>query len=439
MKRKNNYLGLIFGFVFIDLLGYSLFLPLLPYYAEGLGATATLTGILIASNALAQFVAAPVVGRLSDRWGRRPMLIFSIANTLVSFLILGLAAPLGEILAGATGLTIGAGTLAVLFASRTLDGLAGGNVSLARAYITDVTEEKNRAKGLGMIGAAFGLGFIIGPAIGGTLSNWELATEAFAAVGLSRYAVPAFVAVVLSALNLIGVILLLPESLTPERRAEIEENPRRAFSAHALIDALQRPRFGPLLQTRFFYNLAFTLFTANFALYTLNRLGLSDQSTSYILTYVGMLSVLVQGFAIGKMTERFEEEHLILAGSGLMTVALLAWAFVPNVPLLLLVLAPLALAGGTLNTVSNSAITKSVYQEEVGGAMGLSSSLDSITRVVAPVVGGFLLGNLGSWALGVAGSIIMIWVTTYVWRRLVENPEPPLPDRKADEAAREPA
>jgi DHA1 family tetracycline resistance protein-like MFS transporter len=435
MKRKNNYLGLIFGFVFIDLLGYSLFLPLLPFYAEGLGATATLTGVLIASNALAQFVAAPVVGRLSDRWGRRPMLIFSIANTLISFLILMLAAPLGEMLAGATGLTAASATLVILFVSRVLDGLAGGNISLARAYITDVTDEKSRARGLGMIGAAFGLGFIIGPAIGGTLSNWDAATAAFATVGLSRYAVPAFVAVLLSSLNLIGVILLLPESLTAERRAEMRENPRRAFTARALIKAMQRPRFGPLLHTRFFYNLAFTIFTSNFALYTLNRLGLSDQSTSYILTYVGLLSVLVQGFAIGRLAERFEEQHLIFAGSGLMAVALLAWAFVPNVPLLLLVLAPLALAGGTLNTVSNSAVTKSVYPEEVGGAMGLSASLDSLTRVIAPIIGGFLLGNLGAWALGVAGAAIMVWVTIYVWRRLVVNPDPPLSDRTADGVA----
>ncbi|MBN1178417.1 MAG: MFS transporter, partial [Anaerolineae bacterium] len=434
MTRKNNHLGLIFGFVFLDLLGYSLFLPLLPYYAETLGATPVLTGILVASNALAQFFASPIVGRLSDRLGRRPLLIFSIVGTLVSFLILGLAAPLGSLLAGATGLTLGTATLAMLFASRVLDGLAGGNISLARAYITDVTDEQNRAKGLGMIGAAFGLGFIIGPAIGGTLSNWGAAEALFASVGLSRYAVPAFVAVVLAALNLIGVVLLLPESLTDAQRAAAAQNPRRAFTARALVEALRRPRFGPLLNIRFFYNLAFTLFTANFSLYTLYRLQLTDQSTSYVLTYVGMLSVLVQGFAIGWLTRRFEERRLIFAASALMGVALLAWAIVPNVPLLLVVLAPLSLAGSVLNTITNSAVTKSIYPEEIGGAMGLSAALDSLTRVIAPLAGGLLLGRLGAWSLGVAGALMMVWVTAYAWQKLIVSPDPPLPGRVAGEA-----
>ena len=214
---RRNRLALVIAFVFIDLLGYSLFLPLLPFYAGVLGATPILVGFLVASNALAQLIAAPIIGRLSDRLGRRPMLIFSIFGTLVSFLLLGLVEPLGNLLASlASGrITVGSAPLVMLFFGRILDGLAGGDISLAQAYVTDVTDEKNRAKGLGMIGAAFGMGFIIGPAMGGTLSNWDYATSAFAAIGLSRYAVPAFVAVGLSALNLLGVTVWLPESLPP--------------------------------------------------------------------------------------------------------------------------------------------------------------------------------------------------------------------------------
>ena len=160
MNRRRNPVVLVITFVVIDLLGYSLFLPLLPYYAETLGATPTLVGLLIASNAVAQLAAAPVVGRLSDRLGRRPLLIFSIFGTLVSFLLLGLVEPLGALLSRVTsgGIAVGSAALAMLFFSRILDGLAGGNISLARAYITDVTDEKNRAKGLGLIGAAFGMG-----------------------------------------------------------------------------------------------------------------------------------------------------------------------------------------------------------------------------------------------------------------------------------------
>ncbi|MGC9336269.1 MAG: MFS transporter, partial [Anaerolineae bacterium] len=310
MAVKKNPLVLVFAFVFIDLLGYSLFLPLLPYYADTLGASPFLIGLLIASNALAQLVASPTIGRLSDRYGRRTMLIVSIVGTLLSFLMLGLVEPLGSLLADLTGdrLSLGAAALVMLFASRIFDGLAGGNIALARAYITDVTDDADRARALGMIGAAFGLGFIIGPAMGGLLSNWAPLTAAFAQVGLSRYAVPAFAAVLLAALNLAAVVLWLPESLTPERRVEIARRPARSIlSLRDLGQALRRPRFGPLLHVRFVYSLAFALFTANFALYTQYRLGLSDQATSYILAYVGLLVVLVQGLAIGRLTARFDE------------------------------------------------------------------------------------------------------------------------------------
>jgi DHA1 family tetracycline resistance protein-like MFS transporter len=437
---KRNPLSLIFAFVFIDLLGYSLFLPLLPYYADTLGASPLLVGLLIASNALAQLIASPTIGRLSDRYGRRPLLIASIVGTLFSFLLLGLVEPLGSLLDGLTGGALGLGTaaLVMLFASRIFDGLTGGNISLARAYITDVTDEESRARGLGMIGAAFGLGFIVGPAMGGLLSNWDPATSVFVEAGLSRYAVPAFVAVVLAGLNLAGVLLWLPESLTPERRAEMSKRRSHAIlSIPELWGALRRPRFGPLLHITFVHSLAFALFTANFALYTQYRLELSDQATSYILTYVGLLVVLVQGLAIGRLTKRFSETRLVLGAAILMAPSLLAWAVVSNVPLLLVVLAPLALGGGVLNTVVSSLITKSVYPNEVGGALGLSASLEALTRVLAPALGGVLIQQLGASSLGVVAGVLMIWLSTFIWRRLIVNPDPPLPDRGEKVATRE--
>jgi DHA1 family tetracycline resistance protein-like MFS transporter len=426
-----NRLVLIFGFVFIDLLGYSLFLPLLPYYVADLGGTPALVGLLVASNALAQFFAAPIIGRLSDRFGRRPLLIFSVAGTLVSFLVLGLVEPLGALLSerAPAEIAVGSGALAMLFLSRILDGLFGGDVSLARAYITDVTDEKNRARGLGMIGAAFGLGFIVGPAMGGTLANWDYATSAFVSLGLSRYAVPAFVAAGLSAMNLLAVVLWLPESLSPEARSQIAGSPRSAFTARCLWQCITRPRFGTLLRIRFLYMLAFTIFTANFALYAQYRLRLTDQAASYFLTYAGLLIVLVQGVAIGRLAQRFSETRLMFAGAALLGVALLAWAFVPNALLMVLVLTPLPLAGGVLNTITNSAITKSVYGEEVGGALGLSASLDSVTRVIAPVLGGVLLQQWGGGSLGLVAALVMALVLVHVWRRLVVSPDPQLPGR----------
>jgi DHA1 family tetracycline resistance protein-like MFS transporter len=437
MQRRR--LGLIIGFVFIELLGYSLFLPLLPYYAGSLGASPAVIGLLIASNAVAQLLAAPFIGRLSDTWGRRPMLLFSIVGTMVGFALLGLVEPLGRGLAAlAPGwFTANGAALAWLFFSRILDGLAGGNVSLARAYITDITDEESRAKGLGMIGAAFGTGFIIGPALGGTMSNWPFLTVGFEAVGLSRYTVPAFAALLLSIVNLIGVALWLPESLTSERRAALASRERSILPIRTLREALKRPRVAPLLQTRFFYSLAFTMFTTNFALYTRYRFGLTDQTTGYILTYVGVLVVLVQGVLVGWLTDRFLEKKIIVAAVAVLAVALLGWALVPNLPLMLAVLAFLPLSGGTLNTVTNSALTKAVRKEDIGGALGLSASLDSLTRIVAPAVGGFLIGEVGAWAVGAAGALIMTWVVFYAWRCLVANATQCWDDQTEDKVAPE--
>ena len=445
MPKKR--LALLVGFVFIDVLGYSLFFPLLPYYAAIFGAGPTLVGLMIASNAAAQFIASPIVGRFSDRFGRRPLLIVSIAGTLVSFFLLGLAEPIGECLAdllpgvriGNPVVTTGAGwTVAVLFFCRILDGLAGGNVSLARAYISDITDEQNRAKGLGLIGAAFGLGFVIGPAIGGTLSNWEAAAALFSTVELSRFAVPAFATVLISALNLLGVIIWLPESLPRERRAAPVRNGQPAAGLGSLWEAFQRPHFGPLLLMRFFFSLALTLFMANFALYTRYRLGLTDQITSYVMTYAGILLILVQVVGIGWMTKRFLEKQIMFGGLVVITVALLGLALVPNVVLLFVVLLPLALAGGTLNTVLNSLISKSVYSEEVGGALGLATSAESLAWVLAPSMGGFLIDYLGGWSLGLIGGAITGLLIAYTWRQLVAQPDISLPPRPGEGTDAEP-
>jgi MFS transporter, DHA1 family, tetracycline resistance protein len=406
---NNKRLVTIFLIVLVDLLGFSLILPLLPYYAQTFGADAFVTGLLVASYAVAQLLGAPLLGRWSDRIGRRPVLLISIFGTFVGFLLLGFA-----------------GALWMLFVSRVIDGLTGGNLTVAQAYITDVTDQKNRTKALGMIGAAFGLGFIIGPAVGGALSTFG-------------YAIPAFAAAALSSMNLIAVFFFLPESLTDERRAAIAAQKKPPFTFGALWQALNRPRVGPLLHTRFFFSLAFATFQTIFALYAQYRLQLTPQTTGYVLAYVGLLSVFTQGFAVGKLANRFQDRQIIFGASIVMTLALLAWAFAPNLVTVLIVLAPMAFAGGTLNTVLSSALTKSVYPEEIGGTLGLAASVESLTRVIAPSAGGLLFEFLGSWAPGVASAIVMIWVVSFVYRRLIVNPDPPLPTRGMPVAYGKPA
>ena len=415
----------VFIIVFVDLLGFGLILPLLPFYADNYGASPFVVGLLAGSYAAAQLIGAPVLGRLSDRHGRRPILLISIAGTAAGFLLRGLADPLGRALAGdSPASTTNVFILAILFLSRTLDGLTGGNISVAQAYITDVTDQENRARGLGLIGAAFGLGFIIGPAAGGALSAGE------------RYALPAFVAAAVAALNWLAVLLWLPESLTDEIKAQMAKRKEYAIlSVRELWQAMQRPRFGPLLHVRLWYGFAFATFTGIFTLYNQYRLGLDSTQSGYILAYVGLLSVLVQGLAIGRLAKRFAEPPLILGAVGLLAISLLGWALAPNVPLLLVVLAPVALAAGVLNTIISSAITKAVYPEEVGGALGLATSIESVTRVVGPPAGGFLLGAVGTWAPGVVGAVLMVWLVSFVWRRLIVNPDPPLPHRGDETAA----
>jgi MFS transporter, DHA1 family, tetracycline resistance protein len=398
----------IFIVVFVDLLGFSLILPLLPYYAQEFGATPAVIGLLTASYAAASLVGAPLLGRLSDRYGRRLILLLSVAGTFVGFLILGFAEPIGRGLAALIApASANVFILGTLFFSRLLDGITGGNITVAQAYISDVTNEKNRAKGLGMIGAAFGLGFIIGPAIGGLLS------------GSGHYSIPAFVAGGLAFLNLISIFFFLPESLTEERRLAMRSQKRAPVTLKALVVALNRPKVGPLLHVRFLFALAFAMFQSIFSLYAAYKLHLSSQTTGYVLAYVGVLSVLVQGVGVGLVTKRFRENAIIITSMWLMVFGLAGWAITPNLPVLLVVMLPLSLGGGMLNTIINSAITKAVSRDEIGGTLGISASLESVSRVIAPSAGGFLLENLGAWAPGVVSASLMLWVVYFTYRRII--------------------
>lgn len=382
-------------------------LPLLPFYAATFGAGAFVTGLLVASYAAAQLVGAPLLGRLSDRYGRRPLLLLSLLGTFVGFVLLGVAR-----------------TLTLLFIARVLDGLTGGNISVAQAYITDVTDAKNRARGLGLIGAAFGLGFIIGPAAGAFLSRLGSGLTVIEGplAGLTwRFALPAFVAAALALFNLVAVYRWLPESLDAVRRAASASPGRPEFSLRALRAAFARPAVGPLLHTRFWFALAFSTFQTIFPLYAAYRFGLNEVSTGYILTYVGILVVLVQGVGIRYLTAWFPERRLIVAAILLMAPSLLAWALAPTVPLLLVVLIPIALAGGTLNTVINSVLSKSVLPQETGGILGLAAALESLTRVVGPTLGGALLQTLGPWAPGVFGAVVLAWLGSFVGRRVLSE------------------
>lgn len=390
MDRKRLFN--IFLIVLIDILGFGLIVPLLPYYADTFGANATITGLLVASYAAMQIIGAPILGRLSDQYGRRPILLVSIFGTLLGYILLGFA-----------------NSLWMLFAARMLDGLTGGNISVAQAYIADTSDEKNRARSLGLIGAAFGLGFVVGPMMGGLLSKLSFAAPAIAASSLAG-------------LNLLTVFLWLPESLTAERRAELTNKPRQlGLNLQALTHAFARPQVGTLLNVRLGFALAFNTFQTIFPLYALERFQLEADQTAYILAYIGVLVVLVQGAAIGPLTARYNEKVLIFTAVSLTGIALLGWAFSPTIPALLVALAPMALGAGIFNTVINSSLSKAVPSQEVGEILGLSASLESFTRVISPSMSGFLLGNFGPAIPGLVGAAISGCLLSYVWVRLITS------------------
>jgi len=396
MDNQKKSLTTIFFIAFLNLIGFGVIIPLLPYYAETFGATPTEIGLLIASYAAAQFIGSPIWGRFSDRYGRRPALMISVAGAAVGYVIFGLA-----------------NSLTVLFASRIVAGFMGGNISVAQAYIADITDEKDRAKGLGLIGAAFGLGFVTGPALGGALSNWG-------------FDIPAYASAVLNLLNLLAIYWLLPESLTREQMEDKSKPTKPHFSLRELKEALTRPLVGALLNTHFFFSLAFATFTTVFALFAQHRLNLDAQATGYILAYVGILIVIVQGVIIGRLTAFLSEGFLLFWSTVLMAISLLAWAFVGSVVMLLILLIPLALASGVFRTVVNSSLSKAVSKAEVGGTMGLSASLESFTRIIAPSAGGYILAQLGSSAPGIAGAILLGFFIPYAWRHFISKPHPAL-------------
>lgn len=381
----------IFLVVFIDLLGFGLILPLLPYIAESFGASDFQVGLLVSIYAATQLIGAPTLGRLSDRFGRRPLLLTSIAGNMLSFVLLAASQ-----------------SLTLVFIARALAGLTGGNISVAQAYISDVTDEKNRGKAFGLIGAAFGLGFILGPTIGGLLGRFGFAVPALAAAGVAL-------------VNILLVAFWLPESLTADRRREMDGQQRPAFNLQTMLTALRRPYVGNLLHTRFVFGLALSIFQSIFALYALRAFQLQAEQTGLILGYVGLLAVLTQGFLVGRLTSRFGDNQLIFAATIFMAIGLLGWGLSSSVIMLLIDLAPIAIAGGLLNTVINSALSKSVAPGEIGGTLGLAAALESATRVIAPSVGGFLLGSVGLYAPGLVSSLILAWLATYIYRYILHH------------------
>jgi multidrug resistance protein len=354
-------LVIIFVTVFIDLIGFGIIIPLLPFYAEAFGASALVVGLLSMSFSLMQFLFAPFWGRLSDVIGRRPVILLGLAGSAVSYLLFGLAT-----------------SLPMLFVARCLAGIAGANIPTAQAFIADITSPENRAKGMGLIGAAFGLGFIFGPALGGFLSRWG-------------HEMPFFFAAVLSATNLIAAVFLLPESLTADRRGTIE----RVGRVETFRRALTQPQLPLMLLLFFVIITAFSSFEAMFALFSEAEFGYKAMTIGYLFAWIGIVLTVVQGILVGRVVRWIGERRLVPVALMLVTGSLVATAMASDVPQLAAALGVLAVGMGLQSPSMLSVISQLAHRSDQGSTLGLSQSLSSLGRIIGPIWGGWVFDRFG--------------------------------------------
>ena len=372
----------LFLIVFVDLVGFGLVIPLLPFYAERFDASALQMTALFATFSLMSLLTAPLWGRLSDRIGRRPVLMASMAAASLAYLWMAFA-----------------GELWMLFAARGFAGACAGNIAAAQAYIADVTPPEKRTRGMGMIGAAFGLGFIIGPVLGGVIAGDDIAT--------ADLATPCLIAAGLSLTAFLGVVLLLPESLAePTRRRP----PNRIAAARG---ALARPGLGRLLLVFFLVILAFSGMETVFAWWAIAQFGWGPRPTGFVFFYVGLLSALMQGVLIGRLTRRFGEERLMLAGLALIALGLLLLPMATALPVLLAAVSALALGMGAMQPSINGLISLRAGPDQQGEVMGVAQSIGSLSRVLGPIIAGALFAGFGRnspfiWGAALVGAALLI-------------------------------
>lgn len=350
-------LRLIYLTVFLDLIGFGIVIPVLPLYAKHFGATEFINGWLVGIYAAMQFIAAPLLGRLSDRVGRRPVLLFSLVGTAVGFFMTGAAQ-----------------TLFWLFAARIIDGLSGGNISTAQAYIADVTKPEERTKSMGMVGAAFGMGFILGPAIGGVMAHISIAA-------------PFYFAGTLAAVNTLLVYLRLPESLAPEHRTSHQDKA-------PLGEIFRHGTYLPaLLVTSFLAITGFSIMTANYALFTAERFGYDARHNGYLFAYIGVIGAVIQGGALRRLAKARRESLLAGMGCLILAVGLVLLPQSKGVGSLLIFTA-LAGVGNSLVTPNLSSLaSQSVGPKMQGRVIGLMQSAGSLGRAVGPFAAGWLLSR----------------------------------------------
>jgi DHA1 family tetracycline resistance protein-like MFS transporter len=348
----------IFLTIFVNLVGFGIIIPLLPFYAETFGASPLTIGLLFAVFSACQLVAAPALGDLSDRYGRRPILIFSLAGTVVSFVMMAMAH-----------------SITMLFVARIVDGLSGGNISTARAYVADVTEPKDRAKAYGLIGAAFGLGFIMGPALSGVLAKYS-------------YSAPIWAAAAITLVAMLMAWLWLPE--TVHRAAAGTGMPFRNVA-----EMMRRPGLRRMLWIDFIYWFAFAIFQTTFALFVARRFGFNVSQTGYFFAAFGVLGAVVQGAAIRPIVSRLGDKQTFMLGLACAATGLVAATLAHTVVVFTIALIPMALGIGFGHPTVSALVSRAGRNDEQGRVQGAAGAMESLGRAIGPVWGNAALARFG--------------------------------------------
>lgn len=348
----------IFLTIFVNLVGFGIIVPLLPFYAERFGASGLTIGLLFGVFSFCQLVASPLLGEWSDRYGRRPVLIFSLAGTVVSFVMLAMAQ-----------------TITMLFLARIVDGLSGGNISTARAYVADITEPKDRSRAYGIIGAAFGLGFILGPALSGILAPISYTAPIWAAAGITAIAT-------------LMAMFWLPE--TVHRTTASTGMPFKSLGP-----LLRRPYVRRVLLIDFIYWLAFAVFQTTFALFVARRFGFDAAKTGYFFAAFGLLGAVVQGALIRPIVARLGDKPTFILGLGCSAFGLIAATLTHSVSLFAVALIPLALGIGFGHPTISTLVSRAARQDEQGRVQGAASAIESLGRTIGPVWGNASLQRYG--------------------------------------------
>jgi DHA1 family tetracycline resistance protein-like MFS transporter len=387
MASPRRTLTTLFLIVFTDLVGFGIIIPLLPLYAERYHPASWMFGLLMAAYSAMQFVFAPILGRLSDRVGRRPVLLISLTGSILGAAMFALA-----------------NSLVWLLASRIVAGIAGGNVATAQAVIADTTPPEKRAHGMGLIGAAFGLGFIAGPALAGVLAPFSLAA-------------PGWGAAVCSTVAFAMALAYLPET-RPQGAVSPPETPRSGLARLAF--AWRHPELAPLMVIGFAVVTGFAAFEVTFAQFLHDRLALAHSGVSFLFVYVGVLAAVVQGGLVGKATRWLGETKLVMGGLVFTAAGLLLLASSHHLWAVLAVLPALSLGAGLVMPSLSSLVSRSADLHQQGLALGAYQGVSSLARVIGPFAAELALGAWGVAAPQVGAAVLAAVAAggaARLWRR----------------------